>query len=236
MGAEADPGEYTLVNRPAKVYRKTYAPQTDNLAFLDHKQEQVPRWLGGENYCDVTTAYVDARDVTLNLAPPAPDSIDIAYICVYNWGGWKAVHWGRTQGNSVRFTDMGPEILYAPAVYVNEKIELRGKPFLLHDDGLHSALEPAYDSLISMTLTHTTGTRLANSTDIRRLKPLKEGVEYELQCWDDGWQPLAADTAGDSTMVLNNIPAGALYRLLSPDSDGEQERPFTYVGGKQVWW
>jgi len=42
MGAESNPGDYGLANKLAKVYRKTYDKQKDNLIFQIHKQEKVP--------------------------------------------------------------------------------------------------------------------------------------------------------------------------------------------------
>lgn len=236
MGAEADPGEYELINRPAKVYRKTYAPQPHNLAFVDHAQEEVPRWLGGKSFRDVTADYIDPVDVTVALAEQVPDSIEVAYLCVYNWGSWKAMHWGMIEQGRVTFHDMGPEILYIPAFYVNEEIQPCGEPLVANHDGTRAVLQPVEDSLVTMILTHTSGTRLANSTDVRHLKPPEDGFTYRLEVWDDYWRPIVSGMAKDSSLVLEGIPAGGLYRLLSADSDGEQERPFTYEDNRQVWW
>jgi hypothetical protein len=41
MGAEADPGDYRLSNKAAKVYRKMFGKQTDNLIFQNRKQEKA---------------------------------------------------------------------------------------------------------------------------------------------------------------------------------------------------
>jgi hypothetical protein len=49
MGAEAQPGEYALHNKAAKVYRKSYAHQRGNLAFIKNETEKVPGWLAGKN-------------------------------------------------------------------------------------------------------------------------------------------------------------------------------------------
>lgn len=236
MGAEADPGEYALVNRPAKVYRKTFSPQPDNLAFIEHSQEKVPRWLGGESYQDVTADYVKPVNVLVEMERPIPDSVDIAYLCVYNSGDWQAVDWGCLENGAVLFEDIGPEILYIPALYLNEGIQPSGDPFILHEDGRRRVMKNSEDSLLTMTLTHTSGTRLANSTDVRFLEPLQDSVEYKLQLWDDGWRIIASGTARGASLILTGIPAGGLYRLLPLESDGDQERPFTYAAGEQVWW
>ncbi len=84
MGAEANPGKYNLAHKMAKTYRKMFSEQKDNLIFQARKQEKVPRWLAGKNYKDVTSEYIDVSDVAIAFDPEAPDSIDIAYLCVFN--------------------------------------------------------------------------------------------------------------------------------------------------------
>jgi hypothetical protein len=91
MGAEANPGEYSLANKLAKVYRKMYSKQADNLTFQTRKQVGVPGWLAGKSYIDVTQDYIPTRDITVTLEKPAPDTVDVAYICVFNDGEWEPI-------------------------------------------------------------------------------------------------------------------------------------------------
>jgi hypothetical protein len=100
MGAEANPGEYALANKVGKVYRKSFAHNKSNLAFQEHKQEKVPGWLAGKTYVDVTSDYVETVDVTVKLAE-VPDSVDLAYLCVFNSGKWEPIHWGRIANDKI---------------------------------------------------------------------------------------------------------------------------------------
>ncbi|TKJ39832.1 hypothetical protein CEE37_11180 [candidate division LCP-89 bacterium B3_LCP] len=235
MGAEANPREYRLGHKFGKIYRKMYAKQKGNLVFQDRKQEDVPRWLKGKNYIDVTKEYADVHDVPISFQSETPDSVDIAYICVFNSGEWKPIHWGRIKQNAATFTDMNPGVLYLPALYLNKEIVPYGPPFILCDDGSKRVLRPQSEEKISAEIASTTMRVLAVSTDGIAEKSLTEGTEYELFYWDEDWQSLGKTTAGEEALSFDEVPAGALYWLIETDSD-EEERPFTIEDGKKVLW
>ncbi len=235
MGAERNPGYYTLANKLAKVYRKTFGKQQQNLVFQEHKQEKVPRWLAGKSYLDVTVDYVDVCDVSLTFEQEIPDSVDIAYLCVFNSGEWKAIHWGRVTANTALFSDMGKEIAYLPALYLNEEIVPFGVPFILHDDCRIEKLHPDDQLTKAVTLVSTTRRKQEVSTDGIVRTFLTLGQEYELSYFDDGWQSLGCEEAGTEPLVYAAVPIGALYWLVAIDSDNE-ERIFTIEEGAQVWW
>lgn len=236
MGAEANPGDYGLANSLAKAYRKTYSQQAENLVFQERKQEKVPRWLGGKNYLDVTSDYVDVADVTVEIATDVPDSIDIAYLCVFNSGEWQAIHWGRIVDGQAAFSDMGTNIVYMAALYLNEEIITEGQPFLLQKDGSVRRLAPASNATVTISLYATTGLRQVASTDGVKISQLAVGSEYELLYFDSGWQSLGTAMATEGPMVFDAVPGQALLWLVPVDSDREEERIFTYQDTVQIWW
>ncbi len=235
MGAERNPGEYRLANKLAKVYRKMFTKQMGNLAFQKKKQEKVPRWLGGKSYKDVTADYVDVCDVTVTFSKEIPDSVDIAYLCVFNSGEWRAIHWGRIENNAVVFTDMGKDIAYLPALYMNEEIVPYGAPFILDTNCVVHELQPEGNKSITAQLVSTTRRKQEVSTDGIAKIFLAAGQEYELSYWEDGWQSLGKSTASERPLVFDGVPSGCLYWLVAEGSDKE-ERIFTIDNGKQVWW
>jgi len=235
MGAEANPGQYRLANKLAKVYRKMFAKQRDNLVFQEKKQEKVPRWLGGKSYKDVTADYVDVCDVTVTFTQEIPDSVDIAYLCVFNWGEWKAIHWGRIENGAAVFTGMGRDIAYLPALYMNEEIVPFGAPFILGDDCIIRELQPEDDNTITASLVSTTRRKQEVSTDGIAKAFLTPGQEYELSYWEDGWQSVSKKVASDKPLVFDSVTSGCLYWLVVEGSDKE-ERIFTIEDGTQVWW
>jgi len=235
MGAEADPGEYKLINKAAKVYRKMFSEQPQNLAFQPHKQDSLPRWLAGKNYRDVTAVYGEAVDVPLTLTKPVPDSVDIAYLCVFNTGEWQPVQWGRVNGRSVTFNDMATDIAYLPALYLNAAIVPWGDAFILRPGGKVEPLVPDTNRSETISLASTMSRSQAASSESVRKGRLEPGIDYELFYWREGWQTVGSRTAGDKPLEFVDVPGQGLYRLVAEDSD-HAERIFTIEDGAQVWW
>ncbi|MBU1935786.1 transglutaminase-like domain-containing protein [bacterium] len=235
MGAESNPGNYRLANKVAKVYRKTFGKQKDNLAFRERKQEKMPKYLSGKSYKDVTADYTEVRDVQVTFEKTVPDTVDIAYLCVFNSGEWKAIDWGRIEDGEVDFTDAGTNIAYLPGLYVNEEIVPFGNAFILHSNGSTQELLPEKEKTIDVKLTSTTLRKQGVSTDGIVKAFFTPGRTYELFYWDDGWQSHDKSVAADKPLVFENVPAGCLYWLVEEDSDRE-ERIFTIENHQQIWW
>ena len=236
MGAEANPGEYHLWNKLAKVYRKTFDKQKENLAFQEKKQKEVPGWLAGKSYKDVTKDYEEVCDVTVSFKKEIPDSVDIAYLCVFNDGEWQPIHWGRIENKISVFTDMGKEIAYLPALYLNSKVVPYSEPFILRSDCSIREIQGDGKTTTSLSLTSTTARKQEASTDGIAKTFLTPGKEYELFYWKDGWQKSGSLIATDRPLIFENVPAGCLYWLVPKDSNKEEERIFTVEDGKQIWW
>jgi hypothetical protein len=237
MGAEANPGKYRLSNKLAKAYRKMFGKEKANLVFQKRKQKHIPPWLAGKNYLDVTSNYVDVCDVQYDFKKGIPKKCDIGFICVFNSGKWKAIHWGKIVENKTIFTDMGKEdILYLLALYIKKKIKPFGTPFILHKDEGIEELKADVNHKISIEVASTTRRKQLTSTDGIARSFLKNGKEYELFYWNDDWKSIDKKTATDKPLTFDNIPSNALYRLVEKDSDKE-ERPFTIdKNGIQVFW
>ncbi len=235
MGAECNPGQYNLGHKFAKVYRKMYGEQKDNLIFQDHKQEKVPGWLAGRSYIDVTSDYGPVCDVTVHFDREIPDSVDIAYLCVFNSGEWTALNWGRIEGDSATFDDMAMDIAYIPALYLNEEIVPYGAPFILNTDGSQRPLIADTTALRNIAVASTTKRQLDRSTDGIAQSFLTPDVQYELFYMADDWESLGKQVAGKKALYFADVPSGGLYRLVAAGSDDE-ERIFTVENGRQVWW
>jgi hypothetical protein len=236
MGAEANPREYHLRSRPAKVYRKTFSHQKDNLVFQERKQEKLPPWLKGKSYVDVTGDYADPGvSVNVKLEKPAPDSVDIAYLCVFNSGEWKPIDWARIENGAAMFDQMQGDLLYLPAFFINEEVVACGAPEAILAEGAHNQFRPITNKTITIRATATTRRQQVASTDGIEQSHLTPGVELELFFWDDGWQSHGKATATDQPLLFHDVPAGCLYWLVAEGSDRE-ERPFSYDDSRQVWW
>ena len=235
MGAEANPGEYKLSHRMAKVYRKTYAQQKENLAFRLKPWEKAPRWLSRKSYKDVTSDYTDVGDVIISLEKAVPDSANYAYLCVFNDGEWKAIHWGEIKGQKVTFTAMGKNIAYLPMLYIKEELIPAGPPFILEKSGDVRKLTADTENTSTIRVLSTTRRKLVKSTDGIEKIFLEPGKEYELFYWKDSWVSVGKNVASDKPLEFDNIPQGGLYWLVAEGSK-KAERIFTIENGIQVWW
>ena len=61
------------------------------------------------------------------------------------------------------------------------------------------------------------------------------GHDYELFYFNLGWISLGRKTAHDYELIFENVPQNSLL-YLKDYTTGSEERPFTYEGGKQIWW
>jgi len=235
MGAESNPGDYRLRGKMAKAYRKSYAEQKDNLYFIKPDWEEVPGWLAGRSYIDVTTQYTPVTDVELELEQPAPDSVDFAYLCVFNSGEWKAIHWSWLQEGKVDFNDMGVDIAYLPMYYATEELIPAGAPFILTEQGDIRPLPGQPGKTVDLRLISTTRRRTVVATDSIEQVFLEVGRVYELFYWQEEWLSLGEQTAGVEPLLFEEVPAGRLYWLVAADSRRE-ERIFTWENGAQKWW
>ncbi|UCD94441.1 MAG: hypothetical protein JSU69_11885, partial [Candidatus Zixiibacteriota bacterium] len=184
---------------------------------------------------DVTGNYIDISDIAVTFEKEIPDTVDIAYLCVFNSGEWRAVHWGRIEDGTASFTDMGVDIVYLPALYLNEEIVPYGPPFIFHRDGTQTDLRADKDTKVPATMRHTANISLTTPAGRTKETPLKPEQEYELFYWEDGWQSLGKSVADSDALMHSEVPSGALLRLVAQDSDRE-ERIFTIEDGEQVWW
>ena len=237
MGAESNPGVYKLNRAISKVYRKTFAKQQNSLAAIKDEWEKAPRYINRNNIVDVTRDYVPVADVNLTLEKEIPDSANFAYICVFNTGEWKVIQWSKiADGRTVTFTDMGKDIAYLPAYYVNEKIIPAGKQFILTKEGAIVFNESDTKNLTTIKLISTTRKITKNATDNIEQTFFKDGENYELFYWNYGWISLGKQKAAGKPLVFKNVPSNALYWLIA-EKTRKEERIFTInENGEQVWW
>lgn len=230
-------GKAALSNRAAKVYRKTFSIQRDSLGCRKSPDEKAPRWLSGKNFKDVTADYLETTDVAVRLETEKPEGARFAYLCVFNDGEWRAIHWGEIDGTRVTFTGMGRNIAYLPTYYVDEQLVPAAPPLILTRDGEVQPLTSDADAQLTIEIAATTPkTPDADTRTNRPMIVVEPGITYELFVWDDGWKSLGKHVAGDEPVSFNAVPAGGLF-WMTAEGSRRLERIFTIdAGGKQVWW
>jgi len=236
MGGEANPGEYKLNHKMAKVYRKTFAIQGRSLAESIEEWEKAPPYLDKNTIRNVTDEYVKTKNAKIKLDQGVPDSSTYAYICVFNSGEWKAISAGRPYSTTVNFARMGMGIAYLPAFYYDEEIIPAGNAFILSDSGNVEYKIPDGNNRIEVKLYGTTKRITKETTDFIEQASFNQGKEYIFYYWNDKWIETGKAIAKDGPLVFNNVPSNAIYWLVEKDSRKE-ERIFTINDdGEQVWW
>ena len=238
MGGGDNPGEYKLGNKKAKVYRKTYSHQKDALVNIAPDYEKLPAWLNFDQYIDVTPSYTKVADFDVDLKNEKPDSVNFAYVSVFNDGDWRPIDWGRIDGKKAAFHNVGVDIIYLP-VYYNQKSKVvpANYPFILDTAGKVNYVIPDTNNLTELVAYSTTRRSIYKTTDKIDVAYFDDGATYELFYWDGKWIKAGeAKAIGKRPLRFKKVPAGALYWLVKKDGRKE-ERIFTLdANGNQVWW
>ncbi len=229
-------GNAELFNIPAKVYRKTFAIQKDSPIFQKKKNEQIPPWLAGRHYLDVTEQYVKTTDVTIHCTLPAPKHSTFVYLCVFNGGNWAPIAAAQLDGSNATFERMGRDIVYLPAYYADDAIHPAAPALIIHPDGSLQHLQADLTGNQTVTISTTKPEITDDDTRLRiATRSVEPGNIYELFVWDDEWKSLGQQTGGQTPIQHQNLNRGRLYWLT--EKDGRKlERVFTIENGQQIWW
>ena len=231
-------GNAPLHNVPAKIYRKMFSIQRDCLALRKKKNEDLPRWLGGKNYIDVTEQYIDTSDVTVELVTDVPKKSSFAYLCVFNGGEWAPIAAGDIAGEKVTFKEIGRGIVYLPVYFVDKEIAPAAEAFTLDKAGKVHVLDGLEDSASPLQFAITT-TKMATGDDDTNINipqmRVKAGKSYGMSYWDGEWKSLGKKTTAKESVMFDSIPPNRLYWVI--DEDGRKlERIFTIEQAKQKIW
>ena len=238
MGGESNPGEYRLDQDKAKVYRKTFAVQKGSLASLIKEGEKVPKYIDRSNIIDVTEEYIPVSDIQVLLDAPESLGQRFAYLCVFNTGDWCPIHWALINSGMVTFTRMGRDIAYLPAYYIEGKVVPATLPLIPDREGRIQLIKADPSKTITLRLSSTTKRITLNTTDNIEKVFLNRGGEYELFYWDAGWISLGKQVATGGPLVFKNVPAGALYWLVSTKLEKDRPERIFIVNekGETVWY
>lgn len=236
-GAEQNPDEHLIRFRHEmpKVYRRTFGKQPSSLA-MQRGTEDVPDFFKNPCLEDVTGNYpfIEARDITVPVERHSDRKF--VYLCVYHPEEWIPVAWGRRQGDSVRFQNVCPNIVYHPALYADGKLQLTGHPFLLDTLGHVNVLAPQ-----ASTRTCTIGTVYKDAPKLIKLLPSFIGGKIQGANRPDFSDAVTYYTFTENPTFKyttvhcgNTKPCKYLRYLLSGQSKGDMADLEFYAKGSDV--
>ncbi|MDR0744268.1 MAG: transglutaminase-like domain-containing protein [Tannerella sp.] len=227
-GRELYSPEHSLY--PAKVFRFTYKNQSlwkDSIAPHTGQEPFVLECLKNNHLKDVTDEHAQTATIDIRLNTTS----DFAYICVFNYGEWHPVYWGRKQDdNTFRFENMGVNVMYRIAVPKGSGYEIASPIFICDSTGNHIHFSPCYDQKIEMSI---------SKLNTGKQSWVEKGKIYGFYYLDEksDWRLLNEQSSpADSTIIFENAPSGTLYLLQDKDATRRLARPFTYDNGKQIFW
>ena len=130
-----------------KIYRMTYS---HNSIPTRNGIDSIPEFFHSPFYKDVTSQYVNTRDVTLDLKKGNSKITNDFYLSVFNNKEWKPIAWAKNEKDKAIFTSMQIGIIYLPVYYNRKDQEPLSNPFLLGYDGNIKTFEPDTVNRINM--------------------------------------------------------------------------------------
>ncbi|WDF69705.1 hypothetical protein PQ465_04820 [Sphingobacterium oryzagri] len=214
----------------AKIFRKVYGRtriREDIGSVLTNLDSFPISYLKDENVLDVTTDHVKTVDVI--HAMPEKSSSKLAYICVYSYGQWKPIFFGKVDNGRVTFDDMGTNILYRIAL-IDKKNQLNfiSRPFHLTEDGRK----------IFPTQRAGTMNLSVNRINHGEQATVKKGRKYALYYVSNTGTEIKIDTktSQDTTeLVFRDVPCADFYVLREMGARIDYSRYFKYEKKNQNW-
>lgn len=216
--------------RPPKVFRHSFKRTglwTDSIKPLLKKKYYSPNFLKSDYLLDVTNEHTK----TIDIVYPIPVNKSIAYICVYNYGKWQPVYFGKinTEKRQTIFHKMATDMAYAVAVPHKNTYKLIDKIFIVNKRGNKISSSPDFRRKQNLIITKTNPGSKAT---------LIRGISYTLMYLDTNnlWIPFATQRCKDSVLVFKGVPSNAFYMTKEEATRKNLARLFRYKTGKQVWY
>jgi len=158
-----------LERKTAKVYRKTFSRHS---TIISTNSEYIPEFFLDPFIQDVSNEYLNTTDITICTHSDISPNSHHAYLCVFNDLDWKPIAIGDILHSTVKFRNMGKNLVYLPAYYRKKKLFPLNYPFILNLKGEIKHLIPDTNNLQKLTLTrkYPSNTNLYNyNIDLKEL-------------------------------------------------------------------
>lgn len=145
-------GGFFAYERGPKVYRNSYAINSDRLEYMRKAKYRYPFELGKQ---DVTSQYFLTSSLSLPVDREIRNGLKDRYVYIASAVRsdsipWQIVDFGTMKHGRACFHDMGREVLYLALGYNGSKLTPITRPFILHKDESVEFLNP--DSISSPSL------------------------------------------------------------------------------------
>lgn len=147
MGTETNPygSHQGTTLQKAKAYRTTYR----NLNIVNTDKIHTPP-LFRNNIFDISSEHNNMTSVSLPIKSCTEIQTGYVFLALFYDFEWRLTGHAEVDSDSIRFKQIGKDILYLPVYYINEKQIPAGDPFYVDIDGkTHFLTSDSSDSLMS---------------------------------------------------------------------------------------
>lgn len=258
MGLESNPSEETTekefrgeFKNAAKYYRKTFLKYDKK-----YKRFNPKKIINRINYIDVTAEYCpDCKDLIVNFKEYNYRE-EVFFLCVYDNNRWIPVDFAYSEKGVLRFKDVCPNNVFTLKQKKGKKLKYFKSPFTFDKSGnvsfvntdksLKTNLKLRYDNSYyrelgknekELGITRTSAV-LDSMKRFNFTAVVNDTIDYRLYYWKNKWLSVADAKAKNGTIVFNDAPANALYKLVDLDEPGTKtHRCFTVdENNKQFFW
>jgi len=219
--------------KSGKVYRNTYSIQKNSLVEIVKNKETIPPFFKKNNrFIDVTNEYMPVKNISLTLNT-IPENNSYAYICVFNDGKWKPIHYSEISKNyQVEFSNMGRDIVYLISYYQHGRCIPLTSPFFVPLNGPVEWLTPDRKQLQNLT-TRKRSYNVFFDLPKFRISPTNN---YRLFVWEENqWIFLTGKKAFSDSLNFHKVPIGGLYQLRLEGSDSRERVFMCDENGNIIW-
>lgn len=218
-----------------KVYRRQYKKELSTFKMLFPSESQYPGFLFTDNYFDVTSEYVKAKDIQIPIILTENYNFPFAYLGVLSQTDWRIDGYGKVLNNQINFKNVGPNTIYIAFFQRKDTLQILSDPFLINNAGevIYFRGDPNKKENVKINIK-------------RDYWWLRKERNYILTFWDKkGWRDInptfkwdnvkwvfserSINISDDSMLVYKNLPSNRIYRFKNIDAIidiGTFGRPF----------
>ena len=204
-------------DRASKIYRQTFSPQRTSLALI-HGDEPVPAYFEDAFMKDVSHLYGLTSTVSVKLSSEERDK-RFYYLMTFDNRDWQPVAWTERRGDSLRFENVGKDLVCLIGKYDNGEMLPVSSPLFIHEDDTVESLTA--DKKAKQTV--RVFRKYQKGDNIRRYSALLKGGRIEASNNRNFRNAVCLHAFTDSTSVnFQTIPLKAdrawqYYRFVADD-------------------
>lgn len=234
------PGQgFRLNEKLSKVYRHTYVYNEDLLAMNQH-EEHVPSLFKTLFIKDVTSEYIKTADVKVKTGDLV-DKHKFAFCAIFGDFDWTPIAYGKIDGKTVEYKDLGKNTLYTPFTYTKQgELLFFGHPFVVLPNGKYKSYKVNHHKKQTMVLKQKYPALEYATGFLKRLDSceFQASNDADFKHYTAVHRILRCSANGASAVLPDSVPAYRYWRFFSTNKEAHAnvaEIYFYNAQGKAIY-